>query len=171
MKPHRYFILALMLISVAPIVATAEAKAPEGAENWNGAQVNWRDLPSGVREATVTRKPVIMVFHATWCTACKQYRKVFRDPEIVRATQDFVMILIDADKDKVANGAFAPDGTYVPRTLFLNAEGDIQSSIRGKDPEFPHTIDIKQPNELLSLMRKAKALLITGTVKDAALLR
>ncbi len=36
---------------------------------------------------------------------------------------NFVMILIDVDEHPDENGAFSPDGTYVPRTIFLNAEG------------------------------------------------
>ena len=36
-----------------------------------------------------------------------------------RQSKNFVMILIDADADKMTNGAFSPDGTYVPRTLFV----------------------------------------------------
>lgn len=143
---------------------------PDGAENWNSPEIAWHDLPSGVRTATVTRKPVIMVFHASWCTACRQYRTLFQNPEIVSLAKGFVMILIDADKNREANGAFSPDGTYVPRTLFLDPEGNIQASIRGSDPKFPHTIDIKKPDELLSLMRKAKDSLAPPSPKKGAAL-
>jgi protein-disulfide reductase (glutathione) len=136
--------------------ALQAASKVAGAENWNGGAIAWRDLPTGVREATVSRKPVIMVFQAAWCTACSKYRKVFGDPRIVDAARDFVMILIDVDKDKVANGAFSPDGTYVPRTIFLDFEGNIQSWLKGQDPKYPHTIDIEGPGELLGLMKKAK---------------
>jgi hypothetical protein len=66
------------------------------------------------------------------------------------------MILVDADADKVANGAFAPDGTYVPRTIFVTPDGDVRADLVGKsDPKHPHTIDIEQPDELLALMQRA----------------
>lgn len=150
---------------------SVSAKTPDGAENWNSAEIAWHDLPTGVRKATVTRKPVIMVFHASWCTACRQYRTLFQNPKVVAMAANFVMILIDADKNKMANGAFSPDGTYVPRTLFLDPEGEIQTSIRGSDPDYPHTIDIKKPNELLFLMQKARDLIVVPKRmnKDAAL--
>ena len=147
----------IFALAVAAHAMPAFAKTPELADAWNGSQINWRDLKSGIREASQTSKPVIMVFHASWCSACKKYREVFKNPDIVGASRDFVMILVDADADKVANGAFAPDGTYVPRTIFLTSDGDIRTDLKGTtDPEHPQTIDINGPAELLSLMRKGR---------------
>lgn len=151
---------ALLAVLLVPIVAfgglPASAREPADATNWNAPAIAWRDLGSGIKEATRTGRPVIMVFHAPWCSSCKRYREVFRDGGVVEASKNFVMILVDADADKVANGAFAPDGTYVPRTIFLDAEGNIRSELKGAtDPEHPHTIDITGPGELLSLMKKA----------------
>lgn len=153
------FIAALMLpLAFGQIgVKAAPNINAESAEAWNGAEINWRDIRSGIREASQTKKTVIMVFHAPWCQACKKYRSVFRDRRIVEASKDFIMILIDGDADKYTNGAFAPDGTYVPRTIFLNSEGDVLSKYTSKDPKFPHSLDVNSPEELLSLMRKAAA--------------
>jgi hypothetical protein len=104
-----------------------------------------------------------MVFHAPWCTACKKYRSVFFDKGVVDASKDFVMILIDADADKMSNGAFSPDGTYVPRTLFLDSDGNVQAHLRGKgDPKYPHSIDINSPDELRSLMLTARETMLKG---------
>lgn len=135
----------------------AVARQPDMADVWNGAEINWRDVRSGVYESAKTGRPVMMVFHASWCPSCKKYRKVFFDKRIVEASKDYVMILVDADADKVTNGAFSPDGTYVPRTLFLNSDGDVQSQLRGaSDPNYPHSIDVEKPDELLSLMQKGR---------------
>ena len=148
--------VAVALMGYAAVAFSAAARSPEFASDWNAPAVNWRDIASGIKEATRTQKPVIMVFHAPWCTSCARYRQVFKDPGVVEAAKSFVMILIDADRDKVANGAFAPDGTYVPRTIFLDWEGNIRSEFRGSsDPKYPHTIDIEGPGELLSLMKRA----------------
>ena len=107
------FVLSFLIVA-----GTATARAPEMADVWNGAEIGWRDIRSGIYKSSKTGKPVIMVFHAPWCSACKKFRSVFFDKGIVEASKDFVMILIDADADKQANGAFSPDGTYVPRTIF-----------------------------------------------------
>lgn len=152
---------ALLALCLAlPLAGPAAARSPELAEEWNGAEIAWRDMRSGVYEASKSGKPVILVFHATWCTSCKRYREVFKDTRIVEAARDFVMILVDGDKDKIINGAFAPDGTYVPRTIFLSAEGDIQHQIKGRDPDHPHSLDVDSPEELLGLMRQARAELL-----------
>lgn len=144
--------LACLMVGFAPAVANA----PENADLFNGDQINWRDARTGIYEAAQNQTPVIMVFHATWCQVCKRYRAVFHDPRVVDASRDFVMILIDADKERSLNGAFSPDGTYVPRTLFIDPQGEISSTLVGKDPEYPHTIDADSPEELLSLMQQAK---------------
>ena len=144
------FAFVLMLPAV-----NSSARTPEMADVWNGAEINWRDIRSGIYEASKSGKMAIMVFHAPWCSACKKYRAVFKDSRIVEASKNFVMILIDADADKMTNGAFSPDGTYVPRTLFVTSEGDVSTKLVGKDPQYPHTINIDSPDELLSLMQKA----------------
>ena len=150
--------IVVLLASWLVLAGTlAFARQPDMADIWNGGEINWRDIRSGIYESSNTGRPVIMVFHAAWCPSCKKYRSVFYDKRIVEASRDFVMILIDADADKSSNGAFSPDGTYVPRTIFLNSEGDVQSQFRGAgDPKYPHSIDVDRPDELLSLMQKAK---------------
>jgi protein-disulfide reductase (glutathione) len=142
-------------VSVAQPAVSANARQPAMAELWNGAEIEWREIGPGVREATRTGKPVIMLFHASWCPSCKQYRQVWKDAGVVEASRNFVMILVDVDKDPGANGAFSPDGTYVPRTLFLDSDGNVQSDVAGADPQYPHSLDISAPDELRSLMQKA----------------
>lgn len=150
--------VAIVSIVLLAALLPASARTPDLSEAWNGAEIDWRDIRSGIYESAKTGRPVIMVFHASWCPSCKKYRSVFYDREIVEAARNFVMILVDGDKDKMTNGAFAPDGTYVPRTLFLDSEGNIQGHLIGKgDPKYPHSIDINGPAELLSLMRTARA--------------
>jgi protein-disulfide reductase (glutathione) len=151
----RFLNALLAVVFLVPV--TAALAAPDHADLFNGDEINWRDAKSGIYEASKSGKPVILVFHATWCSACKRYRAVFKNPGIVAASKDFVMILADADKEKELNGAFSSDGTYVPRTLFIDSEGEVSEKLVGKDPQFPHTIDADDPSELLALMLKAKA--------------
>jgi thiol:disulfide interchange protein len=149
--------LPLLLVALTLVVmpVAAGATAPEGADNWNSAEISWKDMRTGVKEATETGKPVLMLFQATWCSACKKYRGVFRDAEVVAASRDLVMILVDIDKTPQINSAFSPDGVYVPRTIFLHATGEIRHDLKGADPQYPHSLDISEPSELLSLMKKA----------------
>ncbi len=150
-------LFALALLLPATAASTIAWAAPDHADLFNGAEINWRDAKSGIYEASKTGKPVILVFHATWCSACKRYRAVFQNPGIVAASKDFVMILADADKEKELSGAFAPDGAYVPRTLFIDSEGEVSEKFVGKDTKYPHSIDVDDASELLTLMLRAKA--------------
>lgn len=149
--------IAALVLTAAFLLSApgARAKQPELADAWNGNEIQWRTMQSGVKESTATGKTVVLVFHASWCSACKKYRQVFKDPAVVDATRNYVMVLVDVDKEPQVNGAFAPDGTYVPRTLFITPEGDVRADLTGKtDPQHPHTIDITSPAELLSLMQR-----------------
>jgi thiol:disulfide interchange protein len=146
------------LLAAAMLASTGARATVPGAENWNAPAITWHSLKTGIPEATRTGKTVVMVFHAPWCTACAKYRSVFKDERVVAAAKDVVMILVDADADKTANGAFAPDGTYVPRTIFMTPDGEVRTDLTGKsDPQHPHTIDIDKADELLALMQKAGA--------------
>jgi protein-disulfide reductase (glutathione) len=155
-------LFALIFFALLP----ATARQPEGADVWNSTQISWLDVPAGIKEATTSKKPVLMVMHAQWCTACKRYRSVFFNKDVVDASKGFVMILVDIDKYPDINTGFAPDGTYVPRTLFMDAEGNISKKYTGKDPQYPHSINEKDPDELLRLMRQA--LLDSGAGQPAA---
>jgi protein-disulfide reductase (glutathione) len=151
----RSLAVATFLLFAASI--SANARTPAHADEWNGAEINWRDARSGIYESSKTGRPVIMVFHATWCSVCKRFRQVFKDPAIVAASRDFVMILVDADKEKEINGAFLqPDGSYVPRTLFIDSNGNVSDKLIGSDAQYPHSVDVDKPDELLSLMKKAR---------------
>lgn len=149
--------LALAVVALASAVTFghASAAAPKMAELWNGEEIAWQNVGPGIQESTRTGKTVVMVFHASWCASCKRYRQVWKDPGVVAASRDLVMILVDVDTEPTANGAFSPDGTYVPRTIFYSPEGDVMTDLRGKDPEYPHTIDLDDPTELRTLMQKA----------------
>lgn len=148
-------LVPVVCLLIAIISTAAFARTPNYAEDWNGAEINWRDARSGIYESSQTGRPVIMVFHATWCSVCKRFRQIFKDPGIVAASRDFVMILVDGDAEKELNGAFSPDGVYVPRTLFIDSEGNVSDKLVGADPQYPHSLAVDRPDELLALMKKA----------------
>lgn len=160
---RRRLAAASMALAALAALGLTEVRAnqPKMAELWNGREIAWKEVGPGIQESSRTGKTVVMLFHASWCTSCKRYREVWKDPGVVEASQKLVMILVDVDSEPTANGAFSPDGTYVPRTIFYSPEGDVMKDLRGKDPEYPHTIDLDDPAELRSLMQRA-----AGTAAD-----
>lgn len=156
-RPMKHALLAL-LAAVVALSLPASARTPDLAEVWNGAEIRWHDMASGVPEAERTGKTALLVFHATWCKICRKFRAVFKDPGVVAASRDLVMILIDIDKDPDLNASFAPDGTYVPRTVFVDPEGNVIDSLQSANPNYRYSAEPDGPDELLSLMRRAAAL-------------
>lgn len=150
---RRHLLLAAILL-VIPVAAVA--KTALNADVWNGSEIYWREPRAGIIESAETGRPVLMVFHATWCGVCRHYREVFKNKEVVERSRDFVMILVDADKNPDVNTAFSPDGIYVPRTMFISPKGKISKTLVGPDPQYPYTVDASAPDELLSLMRRAR---------------
>jgi thioredoxin-like negative regulator of GroEL len=155
--------LPSLLFALVLAAAPASARPPELADAWNGAEIVWHDMASGVKESMRTGRPALMVFHATWCSICRHFRAVFKDPAVVEASRSLVMILIDVDKQPDLNGAFAPDGGYVPRTVFVDSEGNIYHDLQSANPQYRYSADVDGPEELLSLMKKAAA----HVIKDA----
>ncbi|MBN9247958.1 MAG: thioredoxin family protein, partial [Hyphomicrobium sp.] len=102
----RPIVCAALLLAALPLAALA--RTANHAGDWNGAEINWRDARSGIYEASKTRRPVLMVFHATWCSFCKRFRKVFKDPAVVAASRDFV---------KAADGAGGWEGQVWDREI------------------------------------------------------
>jgi len=144
--------VALMLLWAIP----TKAAEPLGGLDWNGDQITWHDYASGLAKAKDTGKPAIVVIHTTWCPYCAKYQPIFHDPKIVTAAQNYIMILIDRDREKELNKRLGPNGqTGIPRTIFLKSDGTVRPEIAGANKEFPNLIDYSSPDELLRLMTSA----------------
>ena len=134
----------------------SRAAEPLGGLDWNGDNIAWHDYAAGLAKANETGKPALVVIHTTWCPYCAKYQSVFHDPQIVEAAKNYVMILIDPDREKDLNKRLGPGNqTGIPRTIFLKSDGTVRPEIAGKNKEFPNLIDYTAPDELLNLMTTA----------------
>lgn len=87
-----------------------------GRDNGFGSHYVWAgSLESGLQIANNHKKPVMVIIHKSWCTACKNLKPKFANStEIQNLSKHFVMInLVDDDEPK--HNSFAPDGSYIPR--------------------------------------------------------
>lgn len=85
-------------------------------DNGFGNNYVWAgSLESGLQIATHHNKPLMVIIHKSWCSACKNLKPKFASsPEIQSLSKHFVMVnLVDEEEPKSAT--FAPDGTYIPR--------------------------------------------------------
>jgi protein-disulfide reductase (glutathione) len=151
---------AAALVTFAVLFAgnsSAQADPKSIARGWNNAAIGWMDHTQGVAEAARTGKPILTVVQATWCSQCERYKKVFFDPKVVELSKNFVMVMVDADREKKLSVKLGPGNqVYVPRTLFLKPDGQLRPEIAGANAPYTHFIDNDSPTELLALMQKAK---------------
>jgi len=134
----------------------AFAGTPAGVADWNGKEIAWLDYEAGLAEAKATEKPVLVVFHANWCPHCRTYRKAFYAPEIISLAKSFITVIVDIDDEPRINRKYGLDGTYIPRTMVVNAKGVVRTQLRAKErDEYQYFVDPRSPDELLDLMVRA----------------
>ncbi len=109
--------------SAAPaITATAPA-------NGFGDHIAWRGLEEGLQEAAKSGKGLMLVVHASWCPKCRDLKPKFFDESLVSASRDLVMVNVDQDEEP-RSLIYSPDGTYIPRVLFIGADGEVISELK-----------------------------------------
>lgn len=123
--------------------------------DWNREGIAWRPTEAGLAEARASGKPVMMIIHAEWCGPCHAYARVFHDAELVALSQRFIMILVDADREPAVNQRYATDGTYLPRTYFLDSQGRHQTAVVSEHPRFRYFFPQRDPRPIVAAMRLA----------------
>ncbi|KAM3962136.1 thioredoxin domain-containing protein 12 [Aphomia sociella] len=126
-----------------------------GKDNGFGNNYIWAgSLESGLQIATHHNKPVMVIIHKSWCTACKNLKPKFASSsEIQSLSKHFVMInLIDDEEPKSSN--FAPDGTYIPRILFVSPQGLVDREIYNEEGSSQHKYFYSRPEQIAKSMRK-----------------
>lgn len=95
------------------------------ATGWNETGINWMSYDEGLASAKQTGKPIMVQLKSENCGACRALAKTFHSSKIESASQNLTMIMIDTAKQKVLAGKYNIDGGYIPRTFFLDADGNI----------------------------------------------
>ena len=121
--------------------------------DWNDTQIEWHNYVEGLQHACTTGKPAMLFFYADWCPTCHAYRAVFRDPAILAATSQFIMIRINIDEYPEIDTAYNLDGGYVPRIFGLHANGSLIQNIYKPEGEYKHFLDAGDKAGFLELMR------------------
>lgn len=138
----------------APEQARPKREATVPAEGWND-DIAWRGLEEGLEEAKRTDRPIMMVVHTSWCSKCRALKQAFNsEADIETLSEDFVMV--HADQDVVPEAAlYAPDGTYIPRVMFLDSSGNVDRELQnpGRTDKFRYFYSPQE--DLVGTMRKA----------------
>jgi thiol:disulfide interchange protein len=144
----------MRLVALALLLLLA---APAGAHDWNDGAIAWKSLDDALPLAKKEQKPVCLIVYTEWCPHCANYAKVFHDPKVVAKAKHLVMVRVDQDKDKERTKAYAPDGGYIPRTLFLAPDGTLAPEVHAPRPQYKYFFDEKDPASVLAGMDAALA--------------
>jgi tetratricopeptide (TPR) repeat protein/thiol-disulfide isomerase/thioredoxin len=147
--------------SAAPAALPSPSPAAAAGHDWNDAEIAWRSYEAGLEEARAQKKPILLVFFTEWCPHCQNYQRVFHDPRVVEAARDFVMIRIDRDRSPAVSARYAPDGDYIPRTLFLSPDGKLDTSIHAPRDQYLYFYAENEPASLLAGVAQAREKLIS----------
>uniref|UniRef100_A0A8D8WTE5 Thioredoxin domain-containing protein 12 n=1 Tax=Cacopsylla melanoneura TaxID=428564 RepID=A0A8D8WTE5_9HEMI len=94
-----------------------------------GDHLKWQLLEDGLQAAKQSRKPILALFHKSWCGACRSLGpKVANSDKIAQLGEHFELINV-YDDEEPRDPKYFPDGGYIPRILFLNADGEVDPTI------------------------------------------
>lgn len=147
MRRHRLLATALLLLLATPV----------RAHDWNENAIAWKPLDEGLTLAKKEKKPVCLIVYTEWCPHCANYAKVFHDPKVVEKAKQLIMVRLDQDKDKERARGYAPDGMYIPRTIFLGPDGTLAADVHAPREQYKYFYDEKTPASVLAGMDAALA--------------
>ena len=86
---------------------------------------------AGRKRAAAAKKPMLVVFRATWCRwSSEMMQDTLLDDQIVALSQRFVCVLVDADRNADTCRALAVNG--FPTVLLITADGEEYSRSTGR---------------------------------------
>jgi hypothetical protein len=150
---------------VAASVPTQEAAAPHSnAPSTTAAphiawsdKIAWRSWESALSDAQSQGKPICLVVYADWCVHCKELAPVFALPDVASAAADLVMVRQDQDALPAwLNQHLGMYGNYVPRVLFLSADGKAREDLTSGHPRYPYFYAPSVSDRLVANMRAAR---------------
>lgn len=100
------------------------------------------DYREGLERALAEKRPVLIFFTAKWCRFCSEMQKeALRDPRVVRLSEEFVCVLVDADEDQDLCSEFGvrayptvqfvlPDGSQLTRVVGRNSPEELATHMQ-----------------------------------------
>ena len=117
----------LIWIGLLLLTVTARWAASDGAARAPSpvSTIAWRSsLDAALAEARRTGRPVLADFSASWCPPCIAMKhEVWPDPAVEHATERYVPLMIDVDRNTAASDRYHVEG--IPTILVLDADGRV----------------------------------------------
>ena len=150
---HRYIVTSFLLVFLL-LGFGKESSALLGISS-GGDEIAWKEYQDGLAQAKREGKPAIIIFYSESCSACKRYKGVLQDKDVVEASEPFVMIRVNTRQYPRLSEDYQFDGRYVPRTFAVSPDGKIMHQLY-PSKRYKYFIGL-EPKNLLGLMQKAQA--------------
>jgi thiol:disulfide interchange protein len=147
----------MRVLTLATSMAVLASGTARAAHDWNDAAIAWKSYDDGFALAKKEQKPLMLVVYTEWCPHCANYSKLFKDPKLVEKAKQFVMVRLDQDKNKELVAKYAPDGSYIPRTLFLSPDGTLAADVHAPRDQYKYFFNENDPASVLGGMDAALA--------------
>jgi thiol:disulfide interchange protein len=107
----------------------------------------------GLQQARREGKPVLLFFTAPWCGFCHQMaQEAFTHDQVVRLSEQFVCVLVDADQQPEVCREFRVRG--YPTIQFLSPRGVPLNRVTGKKPG--HQLVMEMQSALQAVARRTE---------------
>lgn len=104
-------------------------KPPPSLDRGLGKGINWMKLEDAYVEAKKSWKPIFLLIHKSWCSACQAFKPKFAASEKIKElSKDLVMVNVEDEFD-LHSKKFDIDGAYIPRIMFIDPLGDVMEKI------------------------------------------
>lgn len=166
-------LIALVLFSNLAICKCSEFEAESPLDRGWGEKIEWKTLEDGLKAAKKSDKPLMLLIYKTWCGACKALKPDFANSqEIADLSIHFVMVNVE-DEEEPKEEKYRPDGRYIPRILYLSAEGEVMKEFynengKHKDTKYYYGKTSEIIDSMKSVLKKTKGSDILKEIEEPA---
>lgn len=104
-------------------------KPPPSLDRGLGKEINWMKLEDAYDEAKKSWKPILLLIHKSWCSACQAFKPKFAASEKIKElSKELIMVNVEDEFD-IHSKKFDIDGAYIPRIMFMDPLGNVMEKI------------------------------------------
>lgn len=148
MRELTFSALLLALVSLA-------LGATENLHRGFNENIDWKTFDDAKEISARDNKPIMLLIHKTWCGACKALKpQVVNNKAIEEFSTNYVMVNVE-DEEEPNDPDFAPDGGYIPRIIFINANGKVMKEIYNEGGNKSYKYYYSNADDILKSMKNA----------------
>ncbi|MFH1258929.1 MAG: thioredoxin family protein [Elusimicrobiota bacterium] len=124
-------LLAGVMVSACKIQKNEQTAEQPAAKAQEVIPISWvYNLDEGLKSAKTAQKPLMVDFYTDWCGWCKKLdRDVYTDARIIKLSEGFVCVKVDAEKYPADAQKYGVNG--YPTIVFLKPDGTALDKIAG----------------------------------------